>query len=105
MYRKLNGIAEGIAGVVKDCIIPTVHGTVQTVGCAVWRKGTRCTGLEQGVEVTEDNNVTVGKQSEVSSNPTTNTNGQVVESDDPAKDRSFRGTIMSALSLEKFESK
>jgi hypothetical protein len=78
----------------KDCIIPTVHGTVQTVGCAVWRKN-RCANpnLEQGVEATEDN-TQEEKKLEAGGDAETSTNN-----------RSIRGTIMSALSLEKFESK
>jgi hypothetical protein len=37
---RLSGIAGGLVGVVKDCIIPKVQGTVQTVGNAVLPKGT-----------------------------------------------------------------
>jgi len=86
LCRKLNGIAGGIAGVVKDCIIPSVHGTVQTVGGAVWRKS-KCGDPEQAVEATEG----IEKSN---SSPTSETGARTV-----------RGSIMSILSLEKFESK
>jgi len=101
----LNGLAEGIAGVVKDCIIPTVHGTVQTVSGAVWRKGRCGVQLETGVEATEDleKNTVNGSASRSESQESPNeSNG---ENGNGTTSRSLKGSIMSILSLDKFEAK
>ena len=68
-------------GVVKDCIIPKVQGTVSTVGNAVLYRKQRPESPEVCVEATEE---TVLEQQE---------------------DENAKRSIMSALSLDNFEPK
>lgn len=111
-FRKLNGLAGGLAGMVKgvSSVIPKVHGTVQNLGCAVLRRN-KCAAIDP-TAVVDDNEQQESTQQQ---NPQQLAGGGG-DSDslgeiDPNMAgcvgglNSPKNSIMTTLSLEKFESR
>ncbi|CAL8072836.1 unnamed protein product [Orchesella dallaii] len=93
---RLNGLAGGLAGMVKD-VIPKVHGTVQNFGCAVLRRN-KCVS-DPNAMLDESDNARQSASLEGS-----------FEKDEPnisecAGINSPKNSIMSTLSLDKFEAR
>lgn len=85
---RLNGIAGGIVGVMKDCIIPTVQDTVHTVGTAVLPKSTKT-------------NHSTSNPEDLADEPMITTS--ITDSPSHGGDIKSKTSLMSALSLDKFE--
>ncbi|CAG7724139.1 unnamed protein product [Allacma fusca] len=94
---RLSGIAGGLVGVVKDCIIPSVQGTVQSVGNVVLYRNAKPSAAPMINESEAESNVKPPETDPVS------TMTERPNSDGDGGITSPKTSIMSALSLENFE--
>lgn len=101
LHRRLNGLAGGLAGMVKD-VIPKVHGTVQTLGCAVLRRN-RC--VPDPAAVLDDNEQPQQNQQFASVPGETSPTGEHDPNISGCGINSPKNSIMTTLSLDKFESR